>query len=332
VWERAPLTALPEGWNADVGTDQRYRPPTGPVDLYTWPARRIRLVGTEHEVVGVINAQGDRPTPHNRFDVEPLTAWRYSEPQTKTRGQDTYMPLKHEQERSLWRGLEALLPGVSQPTRANGPMRRLPPALVGWVRRLQTHELVGDGLLTFRAVGVEYGSNESVFDEVVSDEVVLPAALLDVPALATLAVEAVDAADKAVFALGNLVQNVALAAGGSSESNGPRTTASASAYAVLDTEFRAWVRSLRHDAMQPERHAVWHRTVRDVVSRLADDAVDAAGPTALVGRTSGGQFRDAGLAQRWFRKKLREVLWRAFETDDGTRPNGPVSQQNQEVA
>ncbi len=328
VWERVPLTVLPEGWSAGAGADQGYRPPTGPVDLYTWPARRVRLVGTAHEVVGVVNAQGDRATPHNRFDVEPLTAWRYSEPQTKVRGQDTYMPLKHDPGRSLWRGLEALLPGVSRPTRSGGPARRLPPVLVDWVRQLQGHGQIGDELLTFRAVGIEYGSNESVFDEVVSDDVALPAVLLDVPALAALALEAVDAADQAVFALGSLAQNVALAAGSSSESDGPRATATASAYAALDGEFRSWVRGLGRNTVPTEHRAAWQRTVHDVVSRLANDVVDAAGPAALVGRTSGGQFRDAGLAQRWFRKKLREVL--PYAHDAGQRSDNPT--QSQEVA
>ncbi|WP_179951103.1 type I-E CRISPR-associated protein Cse1/CasA [Xylanimonas oleitrophica] len=325
VWERAPLTVLPEGWHPDDDSGRSYRQPTGPVDLYTWPTRRIRLFGTRERATGVINAQGDRATPQNRFTVESMTAWRYSEPQTKAAGQVTYMPLKHDAARSFWRGLEALLPHTSRPVKPGGPDRRRPPALAAWVAELRTDGHLDDRLLRWRAVGIEYGSNESVFDEIVADEIVLPVALLADRVLAQEAVDAVDAAEKAVYALGSLAQNVALAAGGSPESDGPREQVSVRAYAALDQEFRRWVPTLTASADAAERRASWHRTVLRLVSSLADEVVDAAGPAALVGRTSGGQFRDAGLALHWFRKRVREVLPHA-------RPTGRSGPETEEAA
>ncbi|QAY64106.1 type I-E CRISPR-associated protein Cse1/CasA [Xylanimonas allomyrinae] len=323
VWERPPLGVLPEGWHPDDGADQAYRRPRGPVDLYTWPTRRIRLEGTPERATGVVNAQGDRATPHNRFTVEPMTAWRHSDPQTKKFGHDTYMPLKHERSRAAWRGLEALLPRTSHPAKDGGPVRRRPPALAEWAAQLGTAELVGPGLLRWRAVGIEYGSNESVYDEIVADELALPAALFTDHELAQLAVDAVDAAEKAVFALGSLAQNVALAAGGSTESDAPRTRVATRAYAELDPEFRTWLRTLTAGADPLERRAAWHRSVLWLVNDLADEEVDDAGPAALVGRTAGGQFRDAGLALHWFRKKVRDVLPHAFAPHPPTAPSNP---------
>lgn len=314
VWERAPLTALPEGWHPDDGPVQPYRQPTGPVDLYTWPTRRVRLSGDADHARGVINAQGDRATPHNRQTVEPMSAWRYSEPQTKTRGQDTYMPLKHRPERALWRGLEALLPQASHAGRPGEPARRRAPALATWLARLEGKGLLDERLVRWQAVGIEYGSNESVFAEVLADQVTLPAALFSDADLAREAADAVDVAERAVSALGRLAQNVALAAGASPESEGPRQSAQAAAYAELDPRFRQWVVGLggAQAGDVREQQAKWQATVRDLLLQRGDDVVDGAGPAALKGRISGGQFRDAGLALHWFRKKLREVLPAAF--------------------
>jgi len=311
-WEREPLTAIPELWQADGSGDQPYRQPTGMVDLYTWPARRVRLVGDGSEVTGVVLAQGDRAYPQNRQTVEPMSAWRYSEPQTKKFGHDTYMPLKHEPHRAFWRGLESLLPFASQAVGSHGPPRRLPPMLSTWVARLESEKALSNSQLNWRAVGVEYGSNESVYDDIVVDEIVLPGALFINARLAQLAIEAVTAAEAAVRALGSFAQNIALAAGASSENDGPRNRVSADAYSALDREFRLWVGTLTEDADEGERRIAWQQIVSRIATSLANGLVDAAGSAALVGRWIGppGKKRlyDAGSALHWFNKALREIL------------------------
>jgi CRISPR system Cascade subunit CasA len=333
VWERDPLSSAPEGW--DTGTypckDKPYRQPTGPVDLYTWPTRRIRLVGDDRRVTAVINAQGDRATPHNRHDVEPLTAWRYSEAQTKDKGRDVYMPLRHDPARSLWRGLTGLLPNAETTRQGGKPARRLQPAVLAWAARLRRAELIDDRLLSLRAVGVEYGSNESIYAELVHDDLTLPVALLadETGALPALAVEAASAAGRSVFALGVLAKNLALAAGGSTESDGPHERAAELGYAALDLPFREWVATLRAGIDAAEREADWQRTVADEVTRVARTLLAEAGPAAVVGRVAGGRFIDAGIAESWFHRKVREVLPRARRTDDDGRP---VVEKNEEVA
>lgn len=320
VWERAPLGPAPEGWTPGAGDS--YREPTGPVDLYTWPTRRVRLFGDAERCTGVINAQGDRARPQNRFRVEPMTAWRYSEPQTKAVGQDTYMPVKHQPARSFWRGLAALLPGVSEPARRDGPAARRPPGVLDWAALLQLHEDLGRDVLQVQAVGIEYGSNESVYEELVADGLALPTALLapDAAVLAQAAVASVRCAEQAVYALGSLAENIALAAGASSDDEGARERASALAYGALDREFRSWLRGLDMARAPQEQEAAWQHTVREVLTRHAADVVDDAGPAALVGRVAAKQFRDAGIAERWFWRRLREVLPRAFGDEPTPTP------------
>ena len=58
--------------------------------------------------------------PHNRHGVEPHTAWRYSEPQSKKLKTVVYMPRLHIPGRSVWRGIGALLPSISGRGKASG--------------------------------------------------------------------------------------------------------------------------------------------------------------------------------------------------------------------
>ncbi|MET4224798.1 type I-E CRISPR-associated protein Cse1/CasA [Oerskovia enterophila] len=336
VWERDPLTAAPEGW--ETGTypckEKPYRQPTGPVDLYTWPTRRIRLVGDGERVTAVINAQGDRATPHNRHDVEPLTAWRHSEPQSKAFGREVYMPLRHDPQRSLWRGLGALLPNAEMVGQAGKPARRLQPAVLTWAARLRRAELIGDQLVAVRAIGIEYGSNDSIYGELIDDELTLPVALLADPTgtLPAFAVEAASAAGRAVYALGLLAKNLALAAGGSTETDGPHDRAAEQGYAALDGPFRDWVATLRGGIDATEREADWHRTADQELNRIARSLLREAGPAALVGRVAGGRFIDAGIAERWFHRKLREVLPRAHDARDMHDTSDRPVAESEEVA
>ncbi len=312
LWERAPLGPTPDGWDGE-----HYREPTGPVDLYTWPARRVRLIGDEQRVTGCLNAQGDRPTPHNRFAVEPMTAWRYSKPQTQKLKRDVYMPAKHQPGRALWRGMPALLAHVARGDGDNGPPSPRPPGVVVWLEVLRASRALDDQMIRLRSVGIEYGSNESVVDEVLADEIALPTSLLDPQgrALAEEAVDAVGTADEAVRALGRLATNVALAAGASTESDGPSDRAKEQAYGMLDGLFRRWVVTLTEQVVPSERRAAWQLAVYRTVREVADRIVAEAGPTAIVGRMAGGQFRDVGRAELWFVRKLRDVLPRAFGED-----------------
>lgn len=329
VWEREPLTERPEGW-PEGGTDLPYREPTGPVDLYTWPSRRIRLFGDGATATGVINAQGDRATPQNRHRVEPMSAWRYSESQSKARSEVTYMPLKHVPTRALWRGMAALLPHAESDTvSSRGPSPRLPPTLSRWVSTLRTHSALADGLVRVHAAGIEYGSNESVYDEVIDDALVLPSALFSPSAreLASAAIDAVGEAEDAVRALGGLARDVALAAGGPSDNDGPRERYATLAYADLDVMFRRWVLTLHEDADSVERRTAWQQAVRTHITQLSGEIVSAAGPAALVGRHANGQFRDAGLAERWFYRRLRKALPLAFAATEPEPAPTPVPDQ-----
>ena len=315
VWEREPLVAAPEGWSPVDGPDQAYRIPTGPVDAYTWPARRIRLFGDGSACTGVVNAQGDRAQLHNGQLVEPMTAWTYSEFYSKVGGQDTYRPLTHDPSRSLWRGLASLLPSApSVSVRADGPPRRRPPGVIRWFAHLQVEGAVDEGFVEVRTVGMAYGVQDSKFSDLVADRITLPSALLGAggAALVERALEAVADADATVRIVGDFAQDVAAASGAGPEA-GARDRAHERTYSLLDGAFRAWIRLLDTTSDLDQLRDAWQVTVRSTAERVGAEVVHGAGTAALVGRMVLGRHLDVGVAERRLWRRLRERLPHAFE-------------------
>lgn len=303
-WERDQLTEKAE---TGLGRPQ----PRGFVDLYTWQTRRVRLVGDEHGVTGLVLAQGDPMTPQNRQDVEPMTAWRHSGPQSKKFGHVVYMPRQHDPQRAFWRGLEALLPHVDLETASKGPAGSLPPGILLWASKVRAElEAEGERIVRLRATGIDYGSQNSTVGELVDDALAVPMSLLgeDAAELELVAVQAVKCADDTAWALGSLAKNLALAAGADVENNGPADRAREQFYAALDTPFRDWLVSLSIDEPVEQAAARWQREVRRLALDLSSELLSSTGPAAWVGREARGRHIDSGIAEVWFRVALKKAL------------------------
>ncbi|MFN8079398.1 MAG: type I-E CRISPR-associated protein Cse1/CasA [Kineosporiaceae bacterium] len=310
-WERTQLGPTEE---------EPGRLPRGPVDLYTWQSRRVRLVGDRERITGVVLCQGDKVTPQNTWRWEPMTAWRHSKPQSAKLGRPTYMPAQHDPSRAFWRGLEALLTQAVPPADSGPrgePAPRLAPAVICWTRILREDDVLPpDTLIPVHAVGLAYGTQNAIVEELVDDVIRLPAVLFDDghPELAHTALDAVKAADDVAQAAANLRQNLARAAGmGGDESEHPREAGRAELYHALDHAFRDWVTRLgQDDAITATSR--WQETVRRIARDLTDDWLDACGPAALIGRSVNGRRLDAGLAHQWFLSKLGQALPYAHHT------------------
>ncbi len=316
-WERNP--------DGPKWTD---RPPKGAIDLYTWQTRRVRLIGDPDAVTGVVLCKGDRIEPQNRHPVEPHTAWRYSEPQTKKHKRTTYMPRLHNSGRSVWRGLEAMLPSVvgQRGRRPSDPEKFLPPRVLYWLSDLARNGHLDPGyLVSTWTVGIEYGAQNATFTEILDDRLALRVALLraDQPALGALADDAVKDAEATAAAVAKLARNIALATGASRDSTGPENVAREQLYALLDRPYREWLADLGLDTDRPKARASWQRTVLRHAREMSYDLVRSAAPAAWVGRDVKGQLVNVARAEAWFFAELRKALPAAF-----TRTETPL----QEVA
>ncbi|MFI6661520.1 type I-E CRISPR-associated protein Cse1/CasA [Streptomyces sp. NPDC050523] len=332
VWERAALTAR---WDDTVL-------PSGPVSLFTWPSRRIRLLPETDPATGelvvrqVLVCAGDRlplGSGHQLrhwLQCEPHTAWKRSTNLERRHSfQPVYWPVRHAPDRQLWRGLGPLLaraealgagPGrdaaVLQGPRAlaqlGSPVRR------GVLREVPVQVL---------AVGLEYGNQSAVVTEAYADTLPLPVALLSVEdrTWRDAVLETVEATSRAVAALAQLAHHLAVAAGCRPEEEGllagHRRRAREQAYAALDGRFRAWLATLRPEEAAPEpTQDAWATTVRRVLLEHATDLLDAASPAAFRGReiTHGDstQRYDAALAELAFRAGLNKALADLEQPDD----------------
>lgn len=304
VWERDT--------DGPAGHQNPMRPPRGAIELYTWQTRRVRLFGDRDGVTGVLLSNGDKIRPQNMHGLEPHSAWRFSEAQSKKEKKTVFMPLRHVADRSVWRGIAALLPcTASRRTGSGVPQRYLSPGVLQWVS-----DLVAQGMLpeTFRPgiriCGVIYGPQQAIVDEIVEDELLVPVATLraDDPAAGTAAVEAVTDAEHAAGAVWRLALNIAEAAGADTKDTSPGDAARENFYARLDSPYRAWLLTLTPGADLIAARRLWRSTVRNAARAAAKQLITAAPPAAWTGRVIGEKLINLPQAESWFRAALNRKL------------------------
>ena len=303
-WEREP----------DGPARTPAREPLGPVDCYTWQTRRVLLHGDDDGVTGLFLGNGDRATPQNRFLVEPMTAWRYSEPQSRKLKAPVYMPCKLPTDRAFWRGLSTLVAQLSPKITVKGAgevTRYRSPGVVSFYQDLMYHEIVPlTGLIPLHAVGIEYGSSESTVAELVDDVLSLPAGLLNPENKRLLAVVrgAMEETEQVAATLRNLAANLDRARGGSPDTaSAAREHAGAAFYQVIDERFPRWLASL--DQEDPDRaHALWCERLRSEALEQQEALASAVPDTAFAGRGEGKGRADVGKALLFFRRALNKAV------------------------
>ncbi|MDO4718143.1 MAG: type I-E CRISPR-associated protein Cse1/CasA [Propionibacteriaceae bacterium] len=314
-----PVWAKPE-----PQTEQRQHEPkpNGPVELLAWQSRRIRLVGDRTGVTGLVLCQGDRMTPQNRFDLEHMTAWRYSLNQSKKHGADVYMPLKHDPNRSVWRGVPELL-GRS-PKTEGGKEKTLPSTTVATIGA-QLYDLEDlDLTVGIEVIGMDYGGNEATVAELVHDTLDFRLSLLGEQAadVRTMVHDAVGLADNCVWILGTMAKNIAQAAGDFDGLDGASEKAKLEAWSALDAPARRWLSELQSGTDTIAAMSSWQKVLRRVLEREAAKLASSCSPAAVIGRRTKHGFMTAAKAESFFRKKLRDELPLAY----------PKKQQSEEHA
>lgn len=288
--------------------------PTGPVSCYTWQTRRVLLHGDDARVTGLFLGNGDKATPQNRYLVEPMTAWRYSEPQTKKLKATVYMPRKLPTDRAFWRGLSTLVAQLSPSITVKGAgmvTRYRSPGVISFYQELMMNRIVPlSGLIPLHAVGIEYGAQEAVVTELVNDVLSLPAGLLDRSSARLLGVvhDAMEETEGVAFALRNLAANLDKARGGSLDTaSAARDHAGAAFYQLIDERFPRWLASL--DGADPaEARDKWRSLLRSEARKQQEALASAVPDTAFAGRGEGKGRMDVGRALFYFRTALNKAV------------------------
>ncbi|WP_218150586.1 type I-E CRISPR-associated protein Cse1/CasA [Actinokineospora terrae] len=175
----------------------------GRLELLTWQSRRIRLhtAGTPDgvRVTSVVLSAGDRliETPLH----EPHTVWNV-DPKPKA-GVPPVRPRRHSSGRAAWRGLDALL-ALGEGTGKVRTSRQLEDL---------AEVLDQDFPLQVFTVGVEYGNQSAVVENVIADSLPLPVAALREVAVRDALIQIAEQADDVAKAVNLLSADLRRAAG-----------------------------------------------------------------------------------------------------------------------
>ncbi len=320
VWRRG----LTPAWTA--------RRPDGLLDLLTWPARRVRLVhtagstgndpaaepgeqavpgveATDVVVTGVVVAAGDRmpETP----TTEPHTLWRIDA--TPAAGRPTEVPRRHQPGQALWRGLPALLAVAA----GSGTTRTS--RLLDQVATLTAQGVLASPALRVVAIGVAYGTQSAVIDDVYFDELPLPvAALLNTPARSLL-LDVAEQADGLRRAANAFADGLRLAVGGDKAPWDRSLRLGDALLHRLDPGVRRLLAGLQRDPdRDTEAREAWSAFARSHALALVDPAIAATPASAFLGR---GPGRPApAIVELFYRQAVTKTL--------GPPPAPPTSSIN----
>ncbi|WP_239373144.1 type I-E CRISPR-associated protein Cse1/CasA [Frankia sp. Cj5] len=321
---------LPAGLRQRDAPWWRREPPTGRwasrsaqglLDLLTWQSRRVRLVldhgDTVPTVSRVVLTAGDRlvPLPH---DLEPHTAWRRVD---KPKKEDPPVrPARHQPGRSAWRGLEALLATI--PTSGE---RMTAPSLLTQLGRLRTDDYLADDIpLQVLTVGVSYGNQSAVIEDVMVDGVPLPVAALagGDSAVRDTILAVVGQAEKLRVAANRLGDDLRAAEHGEKIpwDKGQRLGD------TLVHSFTPYVHRLlaglqRRPDLTEQAEDAWRAIARRLAFAIAEPALAGAGPGTFLGRDPDTPFGPRlATAEASFRRALNDALGRPEDTSTASRP------------
>lgn len=306
-------------WRASpAGPAWTQRPARGLLDLLTWQSRRIRLVpatedGGRTVVREVVLAAGDRldQIPHQ---YEPHTAWRQVD---KPRaGQPPLRPVRHQPGRAAWRGMDGLL-AIREPT-ATGKISTS--NLMRQAATLRGQDVLPADLpLQVLTVGVAYGNQSAIVEDVMVDLIPLPVAALAADgSVRGLLLDVVSQARDLQDAANRLGDDLRRACGAEKLpwDKGQRLGD------ALVHEFTPVVRRLLAGLQrQPDRvddaEEAWRQTARRLALQAAEPALAAVPPVAFLGRQSsdGFAFR-ASAAEARYRSAVNRILGVQRRTED----------------
>lgn len=303
VWEREPFDgAAPRSYPKEITT------PTGPCDTLTWQSRRVRLFPKNGQVTGVLVSNGDKASEKFQDGIgceDPWTGLRYSKNQSK-KGQEIWMPLQHNQERTFWRGLDALL--VLSPNQGGDEYAPKKPQTIQDLSRYFPHNMK----VQVQLVGVVYGNQNAVIESTIDESIPVELALLtdEFPEHTAAILENSQKSMDAAIQLGRFAGSLLEAAGQSYEFQPAATEA---VLHRLEKEFRIWLSQVTHEANPQELKESWQKLASSFFKREVENMLIGASSKALIGRIKDDKLISAATAQRACHREFKKIFPLAYE-------------------
>lgn len=302
AWERDPLDGpAPRNYPADVTA------PTGPCDVLTWQSRRIRLYPENGKVTGALVSNGDKISEKFQDAIgceDPWTGLRYSKNQSK-KGQEIWMPLQHSQERTFWRGLDALL--TLSPHNGGDEHAHKKPQTVDDLNRYFPQDMK----VRVQLVGVVYGTHNAVIESTIDESIPVELAFLtdEYPEHKTAILENSQKSMDAAIQMGRFAGALLEAAGQTYEFQPGATEA---ALHRLEREFRSWLSHVTHEALPQDLKATWQKTANAFFRQEVENMLRGASPKALIGRLKDERLTSAATAQATTYRELKKIFPLAY--------------------
>lgn len=308
VWERElPDTAAPRAYKG--GDPTKYKdepaPAAGMCEILTWQSRRVRLFPENGRVTGVLVSNGDKWFDRNTY-TDPLTAYRFSKNQS-TQTNPVWMPKAHSAERTLWRGVDALLMRLD-----SSQIKQDKPAPV--IRQISSGKYFPAGAkANVQLVGMVYGNQSAVIEGTIDESLSLELALLTEQGarISTTVRENIQITMDAAIALGQYAGNLLRAAGKEYEF---RPSVTESILHRMEDEFRSWLADLSVSDDVSTQAAKWQSKVRRILEDEADQLAVSAGPKAAIGTIYDEQLYNTAKARRQFGGRLYKLLNLAYSS------------------
>ena len=308
VWERElPDTAAPRAYKG--GDPTKYKdepaPAAGMCEILTWQSRRVRLFPENGRVTGVLVSNGDKWFDRNTY-TDPLTAYRFSKNQS-TQTNPVWMPKAHSAERTLWRGVDALLMRLD-----SSQIKQDKPAPV--IRQISSGKYFPAGAkANVQLVGMVYGNQSAVIEGTIDESLSLELALLTEQGarISTTVRENIQITMDAAIALGQYAGNLLRAAGKEYEF---RPSVTESILHRMEDEFRSWLTDLSVSDDVSTQAAKWQSKVRRILEDEADQLAVSAGPKAAIGTIYDEQLYTTAKARRQFGGRLYKLLNLAYSS------------------
>ena len=308
VWERElPDTAAPRAYKG--GDPTKYKdepaPAVGMCEILTWQSRRVRLFPENGRVTGVLVSNGDKWFDRNTY-TDPLTAYRFSKNQS-TQTNPVWMPKAHSAERTLWRGVDALLTRLD-----SSQIKQDKPAPV--IRQISSGKYFPAGAkANVQLVGMVYGNQSAVIEGTIDESLSLELALLTEQGarISTTVRENIQITMDAAIALGQYAGNLLRAAGKEYEF---RPSVTESILHRMEDEFRSWLADLSVSDDVSTQAAKWQSKVRRILEDEADQLAVSAGPKAAIGTIYDEQLYTTAKARRQFGGRLYKLLNLAYSS------------------